>query len=67
MAATGVDVVLIQISLPLLCKTVVLILSRCIYMTKAEWSVSKARSPPGSPPFKGQVTEQNKMDCFPGK
>ena len=27
-------------------------------MTKAERSLSKARSPPASMPFKGQVTEQ---------
>ena len=37
----GVDLVLIQTSLLLLCQSVVLMITRCIYMTKAERSVSK--------------------------
>ena len=37
----GVDFVLAQTSLLLLCSQVVLMLTRCIYMTKAVRSVSK--------------------------
>ena len=33
-------------------------LTRCIYMTNKETVCIKARSPPASLPFKGQVTEE---------
>ena len=54
------DLVLIQTSLLLLSKSleVVVMLTKCFFMTKTERSVKKARSTPASLPFKGQVTEQ---------